>query len=77
MADGPENLTLDTHLENNEWVTGFLVGGKSYEQVIEETVVDYLHHTAQPGKSVRHRQQKRSVYIAGSKSEVFTLSPEE
>ena len=49
VADGLRNMTLHPHPQRNEWVTGCLVCGKSYDQIIEETVADYLNHTAQPG----------------------------
>ena len=74
-ADGLQNLTLHTHLENNESVTGYLVFGKSYEQVIEETFADFLHQTAQPGESAQNRQLKRNPSIAGLQSGVFTFTP--
>ena len=46
VADGLRNMTLPPHPQRNEWVTGCLVCGKSYDQVIEETVADYLNQTA-------------------------------
>ena len=36
------NLTLHPHPQRNEWMTSCLVCAKSYDQVIEETVADYL-----------------------------------
>ena len=59
----------------NEWVTGCLVCGNSYNQVIEETVVDYLNQTAQPGETKRERQIKRNAFIDGIQSGVFTFLP--
>ena len=58
VANRLHNLTLHPHSQRNEWVTGCLVCGKSYDQVIEETVADYLNQTAQPGETVRDRQIK-------------------
>ena len=52
VTDGLQNLTLHPHPQRNEWVTGCLVCGKSYDQVVEETVADYLNQTAQPGETV-------------------------
>jgi len=75
VADGMRNLTLHPHPQRNEWVTGCLVCGKPYDQVIEETVADYLHQTAQPGETVRERQIKRNAFIAGVQSGVFTFIP--
>ena len=49
VADGLRNLTLHPHPQRNEWVTGCLVCGKSYDQVIGETVADCLNQTAPPG----------------------------
>ena len=46
VADGLRNMTLHPHPQRNEWVTGCLVCGKSYDQVIEETVADYLNQTS-------------------------------
>ena len=75
VADGLRNMTLHPHPQHNEWVTGFLVCGKSYDQVIEETVVDYLNQTAQPGETVRKRQIERNAFIDGVQSGVFTFIP--
>ena len=73
VADELRNLTLHPHPQLNEWVTGCLICGKSYDQVIEETVADYLNQTAQPGETVRERQIKRSAFIDGIQSGVFTF----
>ena len=75
VADELRNLTLHPHLQPNEWVTGCLVCGKSYDQVREETVADYLDQTAQPGETVRERQIKRNAFIDGVQSGVFTFIP--
>ena len=75
VADGLQNLTLHPHPQRNEWVTGCLVCGKSYDQVIEETVADYLNQTAQPGETVRERQIERNAFIDGIQSGVFTFLP--
>ena len=75
VADELRNLTLHPHPQRSEWVTGCSVCGKSYDQVIEETVADYLNQTAQPGETVRERQIKRNTFIDGIQSGVFTLSP--
>ena len=48
-----------------------------YDQVIEETVADYLNQTAQPGETVRERQIKRNAFIDGIQSGVFTFLPRE
>ena len=37
VANGLQKLTLHPHPQRNEWVTGCLVCGKSYDQFIEET----------------------------------------
>ena len=71
VNDGLRNLTLHPHPQRNEWVTGCLVCGKSYIQVIGETVADYLNQTAQPGETVRERQIKRNAFIDGVQSGVF------
>ena len=55
VTDGLQDLTLHPQPQRNEWVTGCLVCGKSYDQVIKETVADYLNQTAQPGETVRER----------------------
>ena len=75
MADGLQNLTLHPHPERNEWVTGCLVCEKPYNQVIEETVADYLNQTAQPIETVRERQIKRNAFIDGTQSNVFKFLP--
>ena len=48
---------------------------KTYDQVIEEIVADYLNQTAQPGKTVRERQTKRNAFTDGIESGVFTFPP--
>ena len=75
VADGLRNLTLHPHPQCNERVTGCLVCRKSYDQVIEKTVADYLSQTAQPGETVRERQIKRNAFIDGFQSGVFTFLP--
>ena len=75
VADGLRNLTLHPHPQRHEWVTGCLVCRKSFDQVIEETVADYLDQTAQPGETVRERQIKRNAFIDGIQSGVFTFIP--
>ena len=75
VADGLRNLTLHPHPQRNEWVTGCLVCGKSYNQLLKETVADYLDQTAQPGETVRERQIKRNAFIDGNQSGVFTFTP--
>ena len=42
VIDGSQKLTLHPHPQRNEWVTGCLICEKSYDQVIEETLADYL-----------------------------------
>ena len=76
VADELRSLTtLHSHPQRNEWVTRCLVCGKSYDQVIEETVADYLNQTAQPGETVRERQNKRNAFIDSIQSGIFTFLP--
>ena len=77
VSDELRNMTLHPHPQRNEWVTGCFVCGKSYDQVIEETVADYLNQTAQPGETIRERQIKRNAFIDGIQSGVFTFLPRE
>ena len=77
VTDELNNLTLHPHPQRNEWATGCLVCGKSYDQVIDETVADYLDQTAQTGETVRERQIKRNAFIDGVQSGVFTFIPRE
>ena len=70
-----QNFTLHPHPQRNEWVTGCLVCGKSYDQVLEETVADYLSQTAQTAETVSERQIKRNAFIDDIQSGVFTLLP--
>ena len=51
VANGLQKLTLHPHPTRIEWVTGCLVCGKTYDQVIEKTVADYPDQTAQPGET--------------------------
>ena len=73
MVDGLQSLNLHPYLEQNEWVWGYFVCRKSNEQVTEETVVEYLHQTAQPDETVRDRQLKGSASIDGIQTGVFTF----
>ena len=75
VDDRLRNFTLHPNPQRNEWVTGCLVCGKPYDQVIEETVADYLDQTAQPGETVRERQNKRNAFIDGFQSGVFFFIP--
>ena len=51
---------MHPHPQHNECVTGCLVCRKSYDQVIEETVAEDLNQTAQPGETVRERENAKS-----------------
>ena len=75
VADELRNLTLYPHPHRNETVTSCLVCGKSYDQVIEETVAGYFDQTSQPGETVRERQIKINAFIDGVQSGVFTFIP--
>ena len=75
VANELRNLTLHPHPQRNDLVTSCLVCGKSYDQVIEETVADYLDQTAQPGETVRERQIKRNALIDGVQWGIFTFIP--
>ena len=75
VTNGLQNLALHPHPARNEWVTGCLVCGKPYDQVIKETVADYLNQTAQPREAARERQIKRNAFIDGIQSGVFTFLP--
>ena len=75
VADGLRNLTLHPHPQGNEWVTGCLVCRKSNDQVIEETVADFLNQTTETGEIVRERQMKRNDFIDSIQSGVFTFLP--
>ena len=77
VAKGMQKLTLHLHSQCNERVTGCLVCGKSYDQVIEETVADCLNQTAQTSETVRERQIKRNAFIDGTQSGVFNFLPRE
>ena len=76
VADELRNLTLHPHPQHSAWVTGCLMCEKSHDQIIEETVADYLNQTAQTGETVLESQVKRNAFIDGIQSGVFTfLSP--
>ena len=75
MAAGLQNVTIHTHLEHKQRVTGRLLCRISYEQFIEGTVADYLYQTAQPDESLRVRQLKRNALTDGLQSGFFTFIP--
>ena len=77
VAYGLQNLTLHPHPARNEWVTGCLVCVEPYDQVMEETVADYLNQTAQPGETVQERQIRRNAFIGGIQSGVLIFLPRE
>ena len=66
-----QSLRLHLHPQRNEWVKGCLVGGKPYNQVIEETVADYLNQTAQPVETGGERQIKRNAFFDDIQSGFF------
>ena len=73
VSDELRNKTLHPNPQRKEWVTGCLVCGKSYDQVIDETAANYLNQTAQSGERVRERQIKRNAFIDGIQSGVSTF----
>ena len=75
VATGLQNLTLHPNPQRNEWVTGCLVCGKSFDQVKEKTVADYLNRTTQPAEIVRERQIKRNAFIDDFQCGDFTFLP--
>ena len=48
---------------------------KSYDEVKEEFVDDYLNQTARPNETVRERQIKRNAFIDGIQSGLFNFIP--
>ena len=58
-----QNLTLHAHMKSITCVTRCLICSKPYDQVIEETVADYLHRTAEPWESVKDRVLKRNAFL--------------
>ena len=75
VADGLRNMTLQPHPQRNEWVTGCLECGKSYDPVIEETTADYLNQTPQSGETVR--ESKETLSLMAFRAESSLLSPRE
>ena len=70
-----QELALHAHSEVEEETPGCLMCGKSYDQVIEETTANYLHETAEPGKTIRERHFKRQAFITGLQSGVRAFIP--
>ena len=75
FIEGLEDMSLHAHIDTNAYVTACLVCGKPYEQMIEKAVADYLHQTAEPGKTLRGRVLKRKAFLDGIQSGVFTFVP--
>ena len=63
------------HMQDNAYVTGYLICGKPYEEVICETAADYLHQTAEPHETLRERILKRRVFQDGLQCGVFFSVP--
>ena len=70
-------MTLHAHIETNAHVSGCLVCGKPYEQMIEEEVTDYLHQATEPTKTVRDKILKRKAFLDLLQSSVSILVPGE
>ena len=68
-------MTLHTHIDTNVHVTGCLVCGKQYEEVIKEAVADYLHRTAELGETVSGTVLKCQAILDELQGVVFTLDP--
>ena len=75
VTEGLQDMSWHAHIETNAYVTGCLVCGKLYEQVIEEAVADYLHQTAVPRDAVKDRVLKRKAFLDGLQSGIFTCVP--
>ena len=74
VADGLRNLTLHPHPKCNETVTGCLVCGKSYDQVIEETVADYINQTTQ-SRQYANAKSKEMLLSTVLRAECSLFSP--
>ena len=57
-----QGLALHVHSEKNNQVTGCMVCGKSYNQVIVENGADSLHHTTVPGEAFSDHHIKRQAF---------------
>ena len=75
VAAGLPSSALHTHPEHNERVTGWLLCGKSFHDVLEQMVADTLRQTAPPGESGRNRKLKRNTFIDGLKTKISTFNP--
>ena len=76
VADGLRNLTLHPHPQRNEWVTGCLVCGKSYDQVIEESVADYLNQRAHSQVRLYESAKSKEIHsLTVSRAESSLFSP--
>ena len=74
VADGLRKLTLHPHPQRNEWATGCLVYAKSCDQVIEETVANYLNQKRSQVRQYENATSKNAS-IDGIQSGVFTFLP--
>ena len=68
VIEGLQDMSLHAQIETNADVTGCLVCGNPYEQVIGEAVADYLHQSAEPRETVRDMALKRKVFLDGLQS---------
>ena len=75
MIEGLQNMTLQADMESKAYVTGCLLCGKPYDQVIEQTFANYLHQIAEKWESVKDRVLNRNAFIHGLQSVVFTFVP--
>ena len=77
VADELRNLTLHPYPHRNEVVTSCLVCGKSYDQVIEETVADYFNQTAHPVRQCGNDRSREMHSLMAFRAESSLLSPRE
>ena len=62
-AQDLQNLTLHAHLQDNAYITGRLVCGKHYNQVIEHTIAGCLEQPAEPHRTIRQRLLENREFL--------------
>ena len=73
LPTAPESISLSG--DDNPYITGCLICGKSVEQIQAEAVIDYLHKTAFRGESPEHYNARRLAFLEGMEVGCFMLIP--
>ena len=55
------------------YFTDCMICGKVYEQLADEIVIDYIHHTEYPGEPYNVKKARRRAFIEGMHTGTYFL----